>query len=156
MTAIEVTEKIQDGVLKAVETSQAWTLGALRSTSSAFDGIKPDPSLIPFADKVPMAAETLDVTFAFWGKLLDAQHAFLVELSTSTCPPSLRPRSPTSPHPRRSERSDLSRAPGPAHVAPRPTVAGGRGAPGQAPRTVALRRCTVALRRLLVELPAVS
>jgi hypothetical protein len=80
MTAIEVTEKIQDGVLKAVETSQAWTLGALRSTSSAFDGIKPDPSLIPFADKVPTATETLDVAFGFWGKLLDAQHAFLAEL----------------------------------------------------------------------------
>jgi hypothetical protein len=77
MTAIEITEKIQGGVLKAVETSQAWTLGALRSTSSAFDGIKPDPSLIPFADKVPTASETLDVAFGFAGKLLDAQHAFL-------------------------------------------------------------------------------
>jgi hypothetical protein len=80
MTAIEMTEKLQDGVLKAVETSQAWTLGALRSTSSAFDGIKPDPSLIPFADKVPTATETLDVVFAFWGKLLDAEHAFLAEM----------------------------------------------------------------------------
>jgi len=80
MTAIEITEKIQGGVLKAVETSQAWTLGALRSTSSAFDGIKPDPSLIPFADKVPTATETLDVAFGFWGKLLDAQHAFLAEM----------------------------------------------------------------------------
>ena len=80
MTAIEITEKIQGGVLKAVETSQVWTLGALRSTSSAFDGIKPDPSLIPFADKVPTATETLDVAFGFWGKLLDAQHAFLAEL----------------------------------------------------------------------------
>jgi hypothetical protein len=80
MTAIEITEKIQDGVLKAVETSQAWTVGALRSTSSAFDGIKPDPSLIPFADKVPTATETLDVAFGFWGKLLDAQHAFLAEV----------------------------------------------------------------------------
>ena len=87
MTAIEVTEKIQDGVLKAVETSQAWTLGALRSTSSAFDGIKPDPSLIPFADKVPSASETLDVAFGFWGKLLDAQHAFLAELVDVYVPP---------------------------------------------------------------------
>jgi hypothetical protein len=80
MTAIEITEKIQGGVLKAVETSQAWTVGALRSTSSAFDGIKPDPALIPFADKVPTASETLDVAFGFWGKLLDAQHAFLTEV----------------------------------------------------------------------------
>jgi hypothetical protein len=79
-TAIEVTEKIQDGVLKAVETSQAWTLGAVRSTSSAFDAIKPDPAIIPFADKVPSATETLDVAFGFFGKLLDAQHAFLAGL----------------------------------------------------------------------------
>jgi hypothetical protein len=79
-TAVEITEKIQGGVLKAVETSQAWTLGAMRSTSSAFDGIKPDPSLIPFADKVPTATETLDVAFGFWGKLLDAQHTFLAEM----------------------------------------------------------------------------
>ncbi|MGO8862818.1 MAG: hypothetical protein ACLQRH_18940 [Acidimicrobiales bacterium] len=79
MTAIEVTEKIQGGVLKAVETSQAWTLGALKSTSSAFDSVavKPDPSLVPFADKIPTAAETLDLTFGFWSKLLDAQHSFL-------------------------------------------------------------------------------
>ena len=77
MNALEVTEKLQGGVLKAVETSQAWTLGAIRSTASAFDGIKPDPSLIPFADKVPTATETLDVAFSFWGKLLDAQHTFL-------------------------------------------------------------------------------
>jgi hypothetical protein len=77
MTAIEITEKIQDGVLKVVETSQAWTLGALRSTSSAFDTIKVDPATIPFSDKLPTATETLDVAFGFWGKLLDAQHGFL-------------------------------------------------------------------------------
>jgi len=77
MTAVEMSEKIQDGVLKAVETSQKWTLGALRSTSSAFDTFKPDPSLLPFAEKAPKPAEAIDSAFAFWGKLLDAQHAFL-------------------------------------------------------------------------------
>jgi hypothetical protein len=80
MTAIEITEKIQGGVLKAVETSQAWTLGALRSTSTAFDAVKLDASAIPFSDKVPSATETLDVTFSFWGKLLDAQRSFLTGL----------------------------------------------------------------------------
>ena len=78
MTAIELTEKIQGGVLKAVETSQGWTLGALRSTSSAFDAIKVDPSTIPFSDKLPSATETLDVAFGFWGKLLDAQREFMI------------------------------------------------------------------------------
>ena len=52
-------------------------MGAMRSTSSAFDGIKPDPALIPFADKVPTATETLDVDLRVRGKLLDAEHAFL-------------------------------------------------------------------------------
>jgi len=86
MTAIDLTEKIQDGFLKAVETSQAWTLGAMRSTSSAFDPIKPDPSLMPFADKVPTTTEMLDVAFGFWGKLLDAQHAFLAEVADLYAP----------------------------------------------------------------------
>ncbi len=87
MNALEMTEKVQGGVLKAVETSQAWTLGAMRSTASAFDGIKPDPSLMPFADKVPTPTETLDVAFSFWGKLLDAQHTFLTGVVEIYAPP---------------------------------------------------------------------
>jgi hypothetical protein len=76
MTAMELTEKVQGGVLKAVETSQGWTLGAMRSTASAFDTMKPDPARIPFADKMPTPAETVDSTFGFWSKLLEAQHTF--------------------------------------------------------------------------------
>ncbi len=87
MNALEMTEKVQGGVLKAVETSQAWTLGAMRSTASAFDGIKPDPSLMPFADKVPTPTETLDAAFSFWGKLLDAQHTFLTGVVEVYAPP---------------------------------------------------------------------
>jgi hypothetical protein len=90
MNALEMTEKVQDGVLKAVETSQAWTLGALRSTSSAFDGIKPDPSLIPFADKVPTATETLEVAFGFCGKLLEAQKSFLTGIVELYAPPAVK------------------------------------------------------------------
>jgi len=86
MTALEMTEKVQDGVMKAVQTSQRWTLDALKTTSAAFDGVMPDMSKIPFADKLPSPAETIDLTFAFAGRLLEAQHAFLstlVEISTS-------------------------------------------------------------------------
>jgi hypothetical protein len=86
MTATELTEKVQDGVLKAVETSQRWTLQALRTTSSAFDGVLPDTSKIPFADKVPTPAETVDMTFAFTGRLLEAQHAFLSSLLELSAP----------------------------------------------------------------------
>ena len=87
MTALEVTEKVQDGVMKAVETSQRWTLGALRSTTSAFDGMMPDPSRVPFADKMPSPTQTIDMTFGFAGRLLDAQHAFLSGLVGLSGPP---------------------------------------------------------------------
>jgi hypothetical protein len=90
MTAVEMTEKVQDGVMKAVETSQRLTLEALRTTTSAFDGVMPDTSKVPFADKLPTAAETVDMTFAFTGRLLEAQHAFLsslVEMSSAPAAP---------------------------------------------------------------------
>jgi hypothetical protein len=99
MNALEMTEKVQDGVLKAVETSQAWTLGALRSTTSAFDGIKPDPSLIPFADKVPTPAETVEVAFGFIGRLLDAQQSFLTGIAELYAPPAVKVTTPTTPAP---------------------------------------------------------
>jgi hypothetical protein len=94
MNALELTEKVQDGVLKAVETSQAWTLGALRSTSSAFDGIKPDPSLMPFADKVPTPTESLEVAFGFLDKLLAAQQSFLTGIVEIYVPPAVKVTTP--------------------------------------------------------------
>lgn len=90
MTAVEMTEKVQDGVMKAVETSQRLTLEALRTTTSAFDGVMPDTSKVPFVDKLPTASETIDMTFAFTGRLLEAQHAFLsslVEMSSAPATP---------------------------------------------------------------------
>jgi hypothetical protein len=88
MTAVELTEKVQDGLMKAVETSQRWTLEALRTTTAAFDGVIPDTSKIPFADKLPSATETIDMTFAFTGRLLEAQHAFLSSLVEISAPAS--------------------------------------------------------------------
>jgi hypothetical protein len=86
MNALEVTEKVQDGVIKAIETSQGWTLGALQSTSSAFDTFRPDLSSLPFADKMPTPGETVDATFSFAGRLLEAQHAFLSGLVSMAAP----------------------------------------------------------------------
>jgi hypothetical protein len=90
MTIIEMTEEFQGGVLKAIETSQNWTLGAIRATSSAFDTLKPDTSLISFADKVPSPAEAVHVTFGFWSKLLDTQHSFLSGVAELYAPPAAR------------------------------------------------------------------
>jgi hypothetical protein len=85
MNALEMTEKVQDGVVKAVETTQNWTLGALRSTSSAFDTFRPDTSRIPLIDKLPSPKETVDATYSFAERLMSAQKAFvtgLVDIST--------------------------------------------------------------------------
>jgi hypothetical protein len=86
MNALEVTEKVQDGMLKAIETTQGWTLGALKTTSSAFDTFRPDTTKIPFADQLPTPAETVDTTFSFAGRLLEAQHSFLMGLAELSMP----------------------------------------------------------------------
>jgi hypothetical protein len=80
MNPMKTTEKLQDSVIQAVETSQRWTLGALRSVTSAFDAATPDLSRSRFADRMPSAVDAVDVTFAFAGRLLDAQHAFVLGL----------------------------------------------------------------------------
>ncbi len=86
MTALEVTEKVQDGMLKAIETTQGWTLGALQSTSSAFDTFRPHPAKVPFADQLPTPAQTVEATFSFAGRLLEAQHSFLMGLAEMSMP----------------------------------------------------------------------
>jgi len=84
MNALEMTEKVQDGVVKVVETTQNWTLGAMKSTAGAFDTFRPDTTRIPLMDKLPTPSETVESTFAFAEKMLAAQHAFvagMVEIS---------------------------------------------------------------------------
>lgn len=80
MTALEITETIQNGVLKVVETSQAWTLGAVRSTTGAFDGMVPDTSWMPMADRLPTPKDAIDQTYTFAERMLEAQRSFLVDL----------------------------------------------------------------------------
>ena len=86
MTALEMTEKVQDGVVKVVETTQNWTLGALKSTSSAFDTFRPDTSRIPLIDKMPSPKETVESTFSFADRLMSAQHAFLSNMVDISMP----------------------------------------------------------------------
>ena len=90
MTPLQQVHKLQDGMITAVETSQRWTLGALRSTTSAFDALQPDLSRLPLASQMPSPRALIDTTFAFYGRLLDAQHAFLLgllDLAPTVTPP---------------------------------------------------------------------
>jgi hypothetical protein len=81
-----MTEKVQDGVIKVMETTQGWTLGAMKSTAGAFDTFRPDLSRIPMADQLPTPAETVESTFSFADKMLAAQHAFISSMVEITMP----------------------------------------------------------------------
>ena len=80
-TVMELTETVQGGVIKAVEASQRWTLGALRTTTSAFDGAMPKMPTLPFADKLPTPQETIDASYSFAERLMSAQKSFVSELT---------------------------------------------------------------------------
>jgi hypothetical protein len=86
MNALEMTEKVQDGVIKVMETTQGWTLGAMKSTAGAFDTFRPDLSRIPMADQLPTPKETVESTFSFADKMLAAQHAFISSMVEITMP----------------------------------------------------------------------
>jgi len=92
-TATEITNSVQDGVIKAVETSQRWTLGAVRKTADALDGMLPDPPKLPLIDRLPSPKQAVDTSFAFVERILAAQHSFASEMATlatrgpSTVPP---------------------------------------------------------------------
>lgn len=80
-TVLEVTETVQNGVLKVVETSGQWTLGALRTTASAFDGVAPAIPALPYADKLPTPEQVVDTSFRFAERLLGAQRSFVAGLA---------------------------------------------------------------------------
>jgi hypothetical protein len=80
MTTIEITETLQDGVLKAVETTQRLTLEALGAGVSSLDGLLPARPSMPFAPPMITPEEALAATFRFAESLLASQKAFLTEL----------------------------------------------------------------------------
>ncbi len=79
MTTIEITETIQDGVLKAVETTQRLTLEAFGAGVSSLDGLLPARPAMPFAPMIT-PEEAVGATFRFAESLLVSQKAFLTEL----------------------------------------------------------------------------
>jgi hypothetical protein len=94
-TATEFTETVQDGILKALETSQRVTLEALSAAVSTIDGILPERPNVPFATALVTPKETLDNGFRFAERLLESQKAFLEELVTIAAPTA--PTAPPAP-----------------------------------------------------------
>jgi hypothetical protein len=80
-TALEFVQSLQDGVLKTVETSQRWRLGALKATTSAIEKVLPPAPPVPFAEYLPTPEDTVELTFGFAERLLAAQHSFATEVA---------------------------------------------------------------------------
>lgn len=79
-TTIEITESIQDGVLKALETSQRLTIEALSAGVSSLEGVMPMRPSVPFANALSTPEEAITATFRFAESLLQSQKSFLTEL----------------------------------------------------------------------------
>ncbi len=81
-TALDITTTLQDGVLKAVETSQRWTLGALRKTTEAMEGMIPETPKLPLVDRLPSPTQAVDTSFDFVERLLSVQRSFTKDVTS--------------------------------------------------------------------------
>jgi len=82
-TATEITETVQNGILKVVEKSQRFTLDALKTATGTFDSLVPGRPSMPFAGVVS-PQELVDSSFGLVEKLLEAQKSFVTELVALT------------------------------------------------------------------------
>jgi hypothetical protein len=85
-TATEITESVQEGVLKAIETTQRWTLEAFRTAASTFESLVPNRPSLPLADKLPEPKEAVDSGFDFAEKVLASHRSFATELASIGSP----------------------------------------------------------------------
>lgn len=80
-TTMQFTESVQDGIVKAVETGQRWTLEAMKATTAQLDPWVPSMPAMAYPESLPTPKEALDSTFRFTEKLIGTQRSFLGELA---------------------------------------------------------------------------
>ncbi len=85
-TATEITESVQDGVLKAIEVGQRIAVEAVSTAAATVDGMVPARTVAPLSQGPMTLQEVIDTTFRFTSRLLDSQKAFLSELTTVATP----------------------------------------------------------------------
>ncbi len=88
-TATEMTESVQDGVLKAIEVGQRLTVEAVSAAASTFDGVLPSgatAAAAPWAESLLNPKELIETSFRFTERVLESQKAFLTELVAVTTP----------------------------------------------------------------------
>lgn len=85
-TTTEITETMQDAILKAIETGQRLTVEAVAAAASSLEGVMPQRPMVPFSSELGTPQETIDASFRFAERLLSSQKAFLSELVTVSMP----------------------------------------------------------------------
>ena len=85
-TVTDITETVQDGILKVIETGQRLTLEAVGTAVSTVDSLVPEQLKSPFGTKLVSPKEALDATFRFAEALLASQKSFLTEVVNLTGP----------------------------------------------------------------------
>jgi hypothetical protein len=78
--AIKLTESIQDGVLTAVETTQRWSVEAVKAMTSTFDRFAPPMPPLPFLDSLASPQDAAKLSFDFADRLLAANRVFVTDL----------------------------------------------------------------------------
>ncbi len=76
----EITESLQDGLIKALETSQRLTLEAFGAGVSSLKEVMPTGPVMPFATTMVTPEEAVNSTFRFAELLLESQKSFVAEL----------------------------------------------------------------------------
>jgi hypothetical protein len=79
-STMEITESLQDGFLKALETGQRLTLEAFGAGISSLKGAMPTGEAMPWTESVVSPHDAITSSFRFAELLLESQKAFLGEL----------------------------------------------------------------------------
>jgi hypothetical protein len=95
-TATEMTDSVQEGVLKAIEVGQRLTVEAVTAAASTVEGVLPAraaSATAPWTEGLMSPKELIETSFRFTERVLESQRAFLTELVTITTPSTASTRS---------------------------------------------------------------
>jgi hypothetical protein len=85
-TPIEYAQAVQEQTLEAVRQSQAVVVEAVDSWAKAVEKTVPALPAVPAAQGLPSPEELVETSFAFYGKVLEAQHEFARNLVKAAAP----------------------------------------------------------------------
>jgi len=79
-STMEITETLQDGFIKALETTQRLTLEAVGAGMSSLKQVLPNVPAVPFAPNMVTPEEAINSTFRFAELFFESQKSFITEL----------------------------------------------------------------------------